>query len=908
MKKRILSFLLCLLLVLPCIVSLPGVSAEEASSNAGISLTSDETVNEDGSVTTKYGTIPNSSAITDGTKYPFAIFVNGEFAAALQSYSGETTSHVLGYLLFGKKADGTAFGKGDRIDVLLRADYTWTDSDKTTYIHGRYTAETINIDLNGYTLNAGNNPLLNIQLRPENDTSGAAATASDYITVFTMLNGTVTNSYANGLVRYGKDSGSGNFDAGNDVNFTNVIFKNIYGGASTTSNLHPNEAGAVLYDEDSNIHTKTADNFTGSTGGSDYQLRFTFTGCVWDNDTVEAPVWRDGTTTWTGLIKIPITCEHHDTDGDNACDFCKDTGVSFDGTAHTAPTKGTETLDGLTLTTKYGTITATASDSYVNAEKYPFAFFIDGEFVEVCQDWTGAKDDATRNHLWDVLIKETYKNKNVDVLLRADYTNDAEAHNDDVDTVHDNVSDRFYQLNALNINIDLNGYTINMGAEHLIIARLGGSSSTAETTWVTTLKIFGGTVTSSASIVHYSKNTGSTSATKYQYDAGNAIVFENVTFKDVNVDSTLKCEQQKSNTGDPTNTDNQIVYTNDDNIRTKENDGFIYNANPYVLSIKFDKCMWENDTDEYANWCDPTDYTGSIRVNISCECHDTNADAKCDFCGNTLGVELLTRQATLGDYIRMTFTAKLPANVVKAFGTVNGKTTEYTVSELTPVEGIYTLVVNVSSIEMREEIALSFCDADDKVIPVSSSLGTADAYTTTVKDYIEAAAEEMSDEEWAVADALLNYGAYAEKYFGVDADLSTAIDANSAASAIADVNASDITGTVSGTSDKLGVAKLILNDATTIRIMLNSAADVAGGENIEYVANTEANVYYVDITGIDAANLATPYSFTVDGTDVEVSVLGVAGIVANDEEKYGADFANLMKALYLYSVACEALV
>ena len=64
--------------------------------------------------------------------------------------------------------------------------------------------------------------------------------------------------------------------------------------------------------------------------------------------------------------------------------------------------------------------------------------------------------------------------------------------------------------------------------------------------------------------------------------------------------------------------------------------------------------------------------------------------------------------------------------------------------------------------------------------------------------------------------------------------------------------------------------------------------------------------YYVDINGITAADLDKVYTFTVNGVDVSINVLGVASIVANDAS-YGESFINLMKALYLYSNACEAL-
>ena len=100
--------------------------------------------------------------------------------------------------------------------------------------------------------------------------------------------------------------------------------------------------------------------------------------------------------------------------------------------------------------------------------------------------------------------------------------------------------------------------------------------------------------------------------------------------------------------------------------------------------------------------------------------------------------------------------------------------------------------------------------------------------------------------------------------------------------------------------------QLILEDKTLIRINLKGAADFSSDcKNVCYVE--EDGNYYVYVCGVDARNLDTVYTFTVNGINVSISVMGVASIVANTEG-YSEDFVNLMKALYLYNVAADAFV
>ena len=90
-----------------------------------------------------------------------------------------------------------------------------------------------------------------------------------------------------------------------------------------------------------------------------------------------------------------------------------------------------------------------------------------------------------------------------------------------------------------------------------------------------------------------------------------------------------------------------------------------------------------------------------------------------------------------------------------------------------------------------------------------------------------------------------------------------------------------------------------------IRIKLAAEAVVESElNNVVYVKS--GNNYFIDIYGIDAKNLDTDYTLTVNGATVTISAVGAASVVTGSGA-YSADFVNLMKALYLYSEAVNAL-
>ncbi len=275
-------------------------------------------------------------------------------------------------------------------------------------------------------------------------------------------------------------------------------------------------------------------------------------------------------------------------------------------------------------------------------------------------------------------------------------------------------------------------------------------------------------------------------------------------------------------------------------------------------------------------------------------------------------VKLEGYSTTLGANLGMNFYAKIPAEVKKAVITTAGATKTINISELSAdIYGRYKFTVELSSIQTREDVNIRFfSEADTEIAVIAGNSGyKTGGCTASVYEYAQQLTADGSQSEAVrnVAKALIDYAAYAENYFDKDGgfDITSAFP-NADTRTVESLDPDSVKGTVSGASQKLGEVRLILDSATKIRINLSAAALVeSDNANVKYIA--EGNKFYIDICDIDAKNLKTVYTFTVDGKEVKINVLGVAAAVVANAELYGDDFVNLMKALYLYSKACDEL-
>ncbi len=239
----------------------------------------------------------------------------------------------------------------------------------------------------------------------------------------------------------------------------------------------------------------------------------------------------------------------------------------------------------------------------------------------------------------------------------------------------------------------------------------------------------------------------------------------------------------------------------------------------------------------------------------------------------------------------------------------------------------YTVSALLSSVELTKEVTLSFKDASGASLffSVPSANNAVTEYRTSVKDYCSKIVSQdgFYAKTKSAVKALMAYGYYAEKYFlGAASDISDIISEDELSYIAASTFGSAVVGkngdgsyitdtllgvdlnteiTFSGDTSSLGSLYLVLDSYNKIRISVKSdeAPEVSSSNAVTDVRKN-GDKYFVDITEITARNLNTVYTVKINGATVNISLLSVAKLVADNPTAYGEDFVNLAKALYNY--------
>ena len=237
-----------------------------------------EIQNADGSVTTKYGTIPENYA--DAEKYPFALFKEDKtFKVACTHWAntddsdtnnGGTNDNRDVIQQAKNLVSGTA-GKGKTAYIYLRRDYAidstaYAKKDGTTvkedYSNISQIGGTVVVDLSGHELKLGSsNAFIKAGGKTSSNSSGVV---SVHDTAMKFLNGTITLAGKN-LIYY---SGSTGLTAARPQKVFNFTFENI--AFATKSGATP---VPLLY------HKEGTSGFTGEKG---VQTNVTFNNCTFD--------------------------------------------------------------------------------------------------------------------------------------------------------------------------------------------------------------------------------------------------------------------------------------------------------------------------------------------------------------------------------------------------------------------------------------------------------------------------------------------------------------------------------------------------------------------------------------------------------------------------------------------------
>ncbi len=535
--------------------------------------------------------------------------------------------------------------------------------------------------------------------------------------------------------------------------------------------------------------------------------------------------------------------------------------------------------------TPYGTLPSEVSDGTI------FLSTADGSTWNEHTSWADVKNDngsvipSLHNDLYDGV-------ENVYYVMIDDF----------ISTLYNASSNFACQMDATNVVIDLGGHTLTFESVYLINHNVKNGHSK-----VTSLTFKNGTIVSNTDLFSFAY-TKSKTITKL----GTNYVFEDIAFV--------------------ANGSFDWYYTNSsiDEIITYANASSV----THTVNFTFKNCNMSDGSiaPEMVNLNVPysVDETQSFILNMICEHYgydddgycdfcdwayvcshcDANADGRCDTCEEEY-LSLVGHSVTLGSTLGINFYAAIPDGAVNSVAITVGEKTK-TVTDIaacySTADQLYKFSSDVSSVDVREDITIVFLNEEGKAVRFMTASKSLDSYTTTTLDYaqklIASTGQGITPAHKNAAEALLNYAAYAELYFGKVDSLSDAYSASSLAK-VTDESIEITGGIISAENDTdgiLGKIDLVLDNTTKIRIHVNTdTIEVTNDEEGCVTVGTRC----VEIRDVKAHELSREYSFTINGVSVKLNAIGVADYIAFTDTSDNQHAANLMKALYLYSYAAD---
>ena len=234
--------------------------------------------------------------------------------------------------------------------------------------------------------------------------------------------------------------------------------------------------------------------------------------------------------------------------------------------------------------------------------------------------------------------------------------------------------------------------------------------------------------------------------------------------------------------------------------------------------------------------------------------------------------------------------------------TMDDATQTVTYAEAQEIEAGYAaFTCDVPAKEMTEQIVAEIYNGDTKLGTVKYS----------VRDYATALCENVIayEKEISLIQAMLNYGSYAQIYFGYRSDDLANNSTHLGNTSLDDVDITQFeayqqTESYNDENISLYGTSLIMESKTTLRLYFTGAQIATATCNGEPLIQ-KGNYYYVDITNIIPQNLADDYTVTLeysDGQSIDVTYncMTYCYKVLQSEKM---NLKALVKALYLYSQA-----
>ena len=284
------------------------------------------------------------------------------------------------------------------------------------------------------------------------------------------------------------------------------------------------------------------------------------------------------------------------------------------------------------------------------------------------------------------------------------------------------------------------------------------------------------------------------------------------------------------------------------------------------------------------------------------------------------GAWVSLRTVSLSDCVKLQLLVSVDSTAASAsdacfYVTHTGKTSALSLDSLKrDKDGYYIVSVDVDSIDMTKPVSIKF---------YKDGAFLDGEYVTSVREYAIELISLYSGKAYVVnaAKALLNYGAYAQKYFATKTEYDYDIDLDDLANKDAEINLGSIfvdsTGldpelTYTGEGSELEniSASLVLVSGTKLKIYFDYSGTKVNFNNMTDSAASQIPLVdekgnkYVVLSGIrpDVYHRVVSLTTKTDGavnTELRLSVLSVINMVLNSNTS-SEEHKDLMKAMYNY--------
>lgn len=333
----------------------------------------------------------------------------------------------------------------------------------------------------------------------------------------------------------------------------------------------------------------------------------------------------------------------------------------------------------------------------------------------------------------------------------------------------------------------------------------------------------------------------------------------------------------------------------------------------------------DNHVDEKAVYVDNGDGTHDLEW-LCCGAHVETAvahfegDVKngyCDNCNVLLApVQLMKTSASLEGNISVNYFMLLSEEVINdesayiQFTVAGRDPIKVPVSQSQVIDGYHVFSCEVNAKEMTDIISMQFF--------YGGIAAFAEPHPYNVRTYAKHIMKNYDDEKTRnLMEAMVNYGAASQKYFGYDADnLANSIKDENGNALITPPDYDNVKienfNVIRGQGTekvKFYSASLILNSETTLRLFFNGPVSVTlQGEELE--VKQRGSLYYADVVGISAKDLDEDVTVTInDGAEdanIRFNPMVYCQSIQDDTTgSYSTEMKNLACALYLYNKAAN---